>query len=330
MFGRCQTAKSQKPKANRQSVISITILYKFAACKKSNFMLNKIDKPLRKPHWLKSKIPAGKQYKLVREIVEENKLHTICTSGHCPNMDECWGRGTATLMILGDICTRSCGFCNVKTGRPLPVDLQEPVRVAKSVKLMKLKHCVLTSVDRDDLPDLGADIWAQTVAEIKKINPETTIETLIPDFDGKKELINKVCLAGQEVVSHNLETVRRITPSARSRAKYDISLDTLKIIAESGVVAKSGLMLGLGEKPEEVIETLKDMRDVGVEVVTLGQYLQPTKKHLPVQEYVTPEQFEKYKLAGLELGFRFVESSPLVRSSYRAEKHVISVYKKSQ
>ncbi len=195
---------------------------------------------------------------------------------------------------------------------------------------MKLKHCVLTSVDRDDLPDLGADIWAQTVAEIKKINPETTIETLIPDFDGKKELINKVCLAGQEVVSHNLETVRRITPSARSRAKYDISLDTLKIIAESGVVAKSGLMLGLGEKPEEVIETLKDMRDVGVEVVTLGQYLQPTKKHLPVQEYVTPEQFEKYKLAGLELGFRFVESSPLVRSSYRAEKHVISVYKKSQ
>lgn len=277
---------------------------------------------LRKPHWLKSKIPVGKQYRLVREIVEENKLHTICTSGHCPNMDECWGRGTATLMILGDICTRSCGFCNVKTGRPLPVDWEEPRRVANSVKLMKLKHCVLTSVDRDDLDDLGAEIWVQTVTEIKKLNPKTTIETLIPDFDGRKELIEKVCAAGQEVVSHNLETVKRITPWARSRAKYDISLDALKIISQSGVVAKSGLMLGLSEKPEEVIETLKDMRNAGVEVITLGQYLQPTKKHLMVKEYVTPEQFEKYRLAGLELGFRFIESSPLVRSSYRAEKHV--------
>ena len=281
-----------------------------------------MDKILRKPHWLKSKIPVGKEYRVVREIVEENKLHTICTSGHCPNMDECWGRGTATLMILGDICTRSCGFCNVKTGRPLPIDWEEPGRVAKSVKLMKLKHCVLTSVDRDDLNDLGAEIWIQTVKEIKKLNPKTTIETLIPDFDGQKELIEKVCAAGQEVVSHNLETVRRITPWARSRAKYDVSLATLKIISQSGVVAKSGLMLGLGEKPVEVIETLKDMRNVGVEVVTLGQYLQPTKKHLMVKEYVTPEQFEEYRLAGLELGFRFVESSPLVRSSYRAEKHV--------
>ncbi len=281
-----------------------------------------MDSILRKPHWLKSKIPVGKKYRLVREIVEENKLHTICTSGHCPNMDECWGRGTATLMILGDICTRSCGFCNVKTGRPLPVDWEEPGRVAKSVKLMKLKHCVLTSVDRDDLNDLGAEIWIQTVKEIKKLNPKTTIETLIPDFDGRKELIEKVCAAGQEVVSHNLETVRRITPWVRSRAKYDVSLDALKIISQSGVVAKSGLMLGLGEKPEEVIETLEDMRNVGVEVVTLGQYLQPTKKHLMVKEYVTPKQFEEYRLAGLELGFRFVESSPLVRSSYRAEKHV--------
>jgi len=278
---------------------------------------------LRKPSWLKSKIPVGKQYRLVREIVEENELHTICTSGHCPNMDECWGRGTATLMILGDICTRSCGFCNVKTGRPLPVDWEEPTRVANSVNLMKLKHCVLTSVDRDDLDDLGAEIWVQTVQEIKKINPKTTIETLIPDFDGRKELLGKVCAAGQEVVSHNLETVRRITPWARSRAKYDVSLAALKIISDSGVVAKSGLMLGLGEKPEEVIETLKDMRNVGVKVVTLGQYLQPTKKHLIVKEYVTPEQFEKYRVAGLELGFRYVESSPLVRSSYRAEKHVI-------
>ncbi len=281
-----------------------------------------MDKILRKPHWLKSKIPSGKEYKLVREIVEENKLHTICTSGHCPNMDECWGRGTATLMILGDICTRSCGFCNVKTGRPLPVDWNEPLRVAKSVKLMKLKHCVLTSVDRDDLDDLGAEIWIQTVKEIKKLSPDTTIETLIPDFDGRKELIDKVCAAGQEVVSHNLETVKRITPWARSRAKYDISLNSLGLISKSGVVTKSGIMVGLGETPEEVIETLKDMRSVNVEVVTIGQYLQPTKKHLMVKEYVTPEQFEIYRKEGLELGFRFVESSPLVRSSYRAEKHV--------
>ncbi len=281
-----------------------------------------MDKILRKPHWLKSKIPSGKEYKLVREIVEENKLHTICTSGHCPNMDECWGRGTATLMILGDICTRSCGFCNVKTGRPLPVDWNEPLRVAKSVKLMKLKHCVLTSVDRDDLDDLGAEIWIQTVKEIKKLSPDTTIETLIPDFDGRKELIDKVCAAGQEVVSHNLETVKRITPWARSRAKYDVSLSSIRLISESGVVTKSGIMVGLGETPDEVIETLKDMRNVNVEVVTIGQYLQPTKKHLMVKEYVTPEQFEIYRKEGLELGFRFVESSPLVRSSYRAEKHV--------
>lgn len=281
-----------------------------------------MDKSLRKPHWLKSSIPSGKEYRKVREIVESNKLHTICTSGHCPNMDECWGRGTATLMILGDICTRSCGFCNVKTGRPLPVDLQEPKRVANSVKLMKLKHCVLTSVDRDDLDDLGAQIWIDTVQEIKKQSPVTTIETLIPDFDGREDLINSVCSAGQEVVSHNLETVRRITPWARSRAKYDVSLKTLKIIAKSGIVAKSGIMVGLGETPDEVIETLKDMRNVGVSVVTIGQYLQPTKKHLLVKEYVTPEQFEEYRIAGLEMGFRFVESSPLVRSSYQAEKHV--------
>ncbi|NQU35288.1 MAG: lipoyl synthase [Bacteroidetes bacterium] len=281
-----------------------------------------MEKILRKPKWLKSKIPSGKEYRLVREIVEDNKLHTICTSGHCPNMDECWGRGTATLMILGDICTRSCGFCNVKTGRPLPVDTQEPKRVANSVVLMKLKHCVLTSVDRDDLDDLGAHIWINTVQEIKKESPKTTIETLIPDFDGREELIKKVCTAGQDVVSHNLETVRRITPWARSRAKYDISLRTLKIIAGTGVVTKSGIMVGLGETQEEVIETLKDMRNADVQVVTIGQYLQPTKKHLMVKEYVSPEQFEVYKKFGLELGFRFVESSPLVRSSYRAEKHV--------
>ncbi len=281
-----------------------------------------MDKKLRKPEWLKSKIPSGKEYRLVREIVEDNKLHTICTSGHCPNMDECWGRGTATLMILGDICTRSCGFCNVKTGRPLPVDTKEPARVANSVKLMKLKHCVLTSVDRDDLDDLGAEIWIETVQEIKKVMPDTTIETLIPDFDGREELITNVCNAGQEVVSHNLETVRRITPWARSRAKYDVSLSTLKIISNTGVVTKSGIMVGLDETHDEVIETMKDMKESGVQVVTIGQYLQPTKKHLMVKEYISPEKFEVYKKAGLEMGFRFVESSPLVRSSYRAEKHV--------
>ena len=281
-----------------------------------------MDKTLRKPHWLKSKIPSGKEYRLVRDIVEKNKLHTICTSGHCPNMDECWGRGTATLMILGDICTRSCGFCNVKTGRPLEVDLKEPERVGNTVNLMKLKHCVLTSVDRDDLEDLGMDIWIKTVKEIKKIRPQTTIETLIPDFDGIEELVIPVCKAGQEVVSHNLETVRRITPWARSRAKYDLSLKTLSIIAKTGVVVKSGIMVGLGETRDEVTETMHDMRNSGVEVVTIGQYLQPTKKHLMVKEYITPELFADYKEEGLKMGFRFVESSPLVRSSYRAEKHV--------
>jgi len=280
------------------------------------------DTILRKPEWLKIKIPSGKEYVNVREIVEKNKLHTICTSGHCPNMHECWGRGTATLMILGDICTRSCGFCNVKTGRPKPADWEEPKRVAESVKLMKLKHCVLTSVDRDDLDDLGAGIWAKTVEEIKKLNPGTTLETLIPDFDGREDLIQLVIDSGPEVISHNLETVRRITPWARSRAKYDLSLHTLGIIAKSKCVAKSGIMVGLGEQPEEVLETLRDMRAVGVQVVTIGQYLQPTKKHLMVKEYVTPEQFEEYRVAGLEMGFKFVESSPLVRSSYRAEKHV--------
>jgi len=277
---------------------------------------------LHKPAWLKIKVPSGKQYLTVRKIVEQHKLHTICTSGHCPNMHECWGRGTATLMILGDICTRSCGFCNVKTGRPFPADWQEPARVAESVRLLKLKHVVLTSVDRDDLDDGGAEIWALTVKEIKKVNPNTTIETLIPDFDGREELIRAVVDAGPEVVSHNLETVRRITPWARSRAKYITSLKALEIIAASKAVSKSGIMVGLGETPEEVFETMDDLRSVGVEVMTIGQYLQPTKKHLPVVEYVTPEQFEVYRKAGLEKGFRFVESSPLVRSSYHAERHV--------
>jgi lipoic acid synthetase len=279
-------------------------------------------KRLRKPSWLKINIPSGKEYKSVKEVVEHNKLHTICTSGHCPNMHECWGRGTATLMILGDICTRSCKFCNVKTGRPLPADLEEPKRVADSVKLMKLKHCVLTSVDRDDMDDLGAGIWAETVKQIKAVNPSTTIETLIPDFDGREELISILLESGPEVVSHNLETVRRLTPQTRSRAKYDLSLKTLEIIAKSKAVAKSGIMVGIGETPQEVLQTMDDLRAVGVEVLTIGQYLQPTKKHLEVVEYVTPEQFKEYEIAAKQKGFRHVESSPLVRSSYRAEKHI--------
>ena len=277
---------------------------------------------LRKPDWLKIKVPSGKEYIHIKDIVKEHKLHTICTSGHCPNMHECWGRGTATLMILGDICTRSCKFCNVKTGRPLAVDHEEPKRVAQSVKLMQLKHCVLTSVDRDDLDDLGAGIWAETVSEIKKLNADTTIETLIPDFDTRPELIQQVIDAGPEVVSHNLETVRRITPEVRSRAKYDNSLKTLELIAGSKAVSKSGIMLGLGEIFDEVLETMDDLRAIGVEVMTIGQYLQPTKKHLPVEEYVRPGVFAEYERIGLEKGFRFVESSPLVRSSYHAEKHV--------
>ncbi len=278
---------------------------------------------LRKPEWLATKVPAGKSYLSVRQIVETNKLHTICTSGHCPNMHECWGRGTATLMILGDICTRSCGFCNVKTGRPLPADLEEPARVAESVRLMHLKHVVLTSVDRDDLKDGGAAIWAETIRAIKQLDPAPTIETLIPDFDAKEELILQLVKAGPEVISHNLETVRRITPWVRSRAKYDKSLKVLEILSASGVRTKSGIMLGLGETPEEVLETMDDMLKAGVQVMTIGQYLQPTRNHLPVVEYIKPEQFAYYETVGLKRGFRHVESGPLVRSSYHAEKHLL-------
>lgn len=277
---------------------------------------------VRKPAWLKTKIPTGKNYLYVREIVEKNKLNTICTSGNCPNIADCWGRGTATLMILGDVCTRSCKFCNVKTGRPEPVDLDEPDRVAKSVKLMVVKHCVLTSVDRDDLEDGGAEIWAETIRKIKEFNHETTIEALIPDFDGRKQLIQKVIETKPEVISHNLETVRRLTPIIRSKARYELSLNVIKYISASEVRSKSGIMVGLGETGEEVYETMDDLRSVGCEVLTIGQYLQPTKRHLPVKEFVTPEMFEKYRKAGLEKGFRYVESSPLVRSSYHAEKHV--------
>lgn len=277
---------------------------------------------IKKPEWLKTQVPIGKRYLGVREIVEKNNLHTICTSGHCPNMAECWGRGTATLMILGDICTRSCKFCNVKTGKPLPADWDEPHRVAESVRLMGVKHVVITSVDRDDMEDGGAGIWAMTIKKVKEINPFTTIETLIPDFDGNKDLIRKIVDAGPEVISHNLETVRRITPIIRSKARYDLSLEVIRFIAECGVRSKSGIMTGLGETEQEVYETMDDLRSVDCEVLTIGQYLQPTRRHLAIKEFTTPELFEKYRLKGLEKGFRYVESSPLVRSSFHAERHV--------
>lgn len=280
------------------------------------------NKKRQKPDWLKIRIPAGKEYLGVKDIVNRHKLHTICTSGNCPNMCDCWERGTATLMILGDICTRSCKFCNVKTGKPLPADLDEPVRVAESVKLMGLKHCVLTSVDRDDLDDGGAAIWAETIRQIKEKNPGTTIEALIPDFQGNAEHLQLVIDSGPEVISHNLETVKRLTPLVRSVASYDRSLEVIRRISESGIRSKSGLMTGLGETPQEILEAMDDLRAAGCEVFTLGQYLQPSKKHLPVASFTTPEEFEKFRQTGLEKGFIHVESQPLVRSSYRAEKHV--------
>jgi lipoic acid synthetase len=276
----------------------------------------------RKPKWLKVKIPTGQAYKNVRGITKAHDLHTICESGNCPNMGECWGAGTATFMILGNICTRSCGFCNVMTGRPLAVDVLEPLKVARSVKLMNVKHAVITSVDRDDLKDGGASIWVETIAAIRKQNPQTTMETLIPDFKGKENDIKEIINAKPEVVSHNLETVRRLTKKVRIQAKYDRSLDTLRLLFEGGIRTKSGIMLGLGETEEEIIEAMKDLRNVGVKILTLGQYLQPSKKHLPVIEFITPEQFTYLREVGLSLGFEHVESSPLVRSSYHAEKHI--------
>ena len=280
-----------------------------------------VDK-IRKPNWLKVKLPTGEAYKNVRGITKSHNLHTICESGNCPNMGECWGAGTATFMILGNICTRSCGFCNVMTGRPLAVDVLEPKKVAQSIKLMKVKHAVITSVDRDDLADGGASIWVETINEIRKANPLTTMETLIPDFKGRLKDIQPIIDAAPEVVSHNMETVRRLTKKVRIQAKYDRSLDTLRYLNEGGIKTKSGVMLGLGETEEEIVETMHDLRAVGVSILTLGQYLQPSKKHLPVVEFITPQQFDKYKEIGLSLGFQHVESSPLVRSSYHAEKHI--------
>ena len=277
---------------------------------------------IRKPKWLKVKLPTGEAYKSVKGITKSHNLHTICESGSCPNMGECWGAGTATFMILGNICTRSCGFCNVMTGRPLPVDVLEPKKVARSIKLMQVKHAVITSVDRDDLKDGGAGIWVETINEIRKENPKTTMETLIPDFKGRLKDIQPIIDCAPEVVSHNMETVRRLTKKVRIQAKYDRSLDTLRYLNQGGIKTKSGIMLGLGETEEEIIETMHDLRAVGVSILTLGQYLQPSKKHLPVFEFISPDQFAKYREIGVSLGFQHVESSPLVRSSYHAEKHI--------
>ena len=278
----------------------------------------------KKPKWLRVKLPTGENYKNVRGLVDKYKLHTICESGHCPNMGECWGAGTATFMILGNICTRSCGFCNVATGRPETVDWEEPEKVARSVKLMKVKHAVLTSVDRDDLADGGSIIWAETVKAIRRISPQTTMETLIPDFKGELHNVDRIIQANPEIVSHNMETVRRLTRKVRIQAQFDRSLMVLKYLKDNGIHrTKSGIMLGLGETKEEVIDAMKDLREADVDILTLGQYLQPTPKHLPVVEFITPEVFEELKEIGLEMGFRYVESGPLVRSSYHAEKHLV-------
>jgi lipoic acid synthetase len=280
-----------------------------------------IKKP-GKPDWLRVKLPIGEEYRKVRNLVDDHKLHTICESGNCPNMGECWGAGTATFMILGNVCTRSCQFCAVATGRPEAVDPFEPTRVAKSVKLMNVKHCVITSVDRDDLKDGGSVIWVETIRAVRRLSPSTTMETLIPDFQGKWDNLQRLIDEKPEIISHNLETVRRLTKQVRVQAKYDTSLEVLKRISDSGLRTKSGVMLGLGETENEVIETMTDLRNSGVHILTLGQYLQPTKNHLNVMEFIHPDVFKKYKDLGLEMGFRYVESGPLVRSSYHAEKHL--------
>ena len=281
----------------------------------------KIEKP-RKPDWLRVKLPTGKEYLNVREIVSKHKLHTICESGNCPNMGECWGAGTATFMILGNICTRSCGFCAVATGRPKPVDWDEPMRVANSVKLMNVKHCVITSVDRDDLKDGGSIIWAETIKAIRKESPETKFETLIPDFAGKWENLQRIIDVKPDIISHNIETVKRLTAQVRIQAKYYRSMELIKRVHDAGLKTKSGIMVGLGETEDEVYEAMDDLRNSGCDVLTVGQYLQPTNKHLSVAEFVHPDKFKRFETAALSKGFRFVESGPLVRSSYHAEKHV--------
>src|SRR4026208_196628 len=284
------------------------------------------EKPqrLKKPDWLRVKLPTGKNYLHVRQLVDHYRLHTICESGNCPNMGECWGAGTATFMILGNICTRSCGFCAVATGRPEPIDWDEPQRVAEAIHLMKVKHAVITSVDRDEIKDGGSIIWHNTIKAVKSLNPGTTLETLIPDFKGEKENIQRIIDAAPEVVSHNIETVERLTRQVRIQAKYWRSMEVLKTLKLGGMRTKSGIMLGLGEKKEEVIQTMRDLANAGVDVITIGQYLQPSKKHLPVHRFVHPDEFARFRQIGYELGFDYVESGPLVRSSYHSEKHVFA------
>ena len=280
-------------------------------------------KIVKKPKWIRVKLPTGKKYTELRSLVDKYSLNTICSSGSCPNMGECWGEGTATFMILGNICTRSCGFCGVKTGRPQSIDWEEPEKVANSIKIMKIKHAVLTSVDRDDLKDMGTLIWTETIKSIRRLSPNTTLETLIPDFQGIEKHLDKIISVNPEVVSHNVETVKRLTREVRIQAKYDRSLKVLKYLKDNGIQrTKSGLMLGLGEKEKEVFNTLTDLKNNNVDIVTLGQYLQPSKKHLPVKEFIEPSQFKKYEVFGKSLGFRHVESGPLVRSSYKAQKHI--------
>ncbi|MBN1158690.1 MAG: lipoyl synthase [Bacteroidales bacterium] len=276
----------------------------------------------RLPHWLKMKRAEGQDYSRIKNLVNSQNLHTICKSGNCPNIGECWNRGTATFMILGNICTRHCKFCAVPAGIPLPVDPGEPQRLAETIKVMKIRHCVITSVDRDDLKDLGASAWAATIRFIKEVNPGVTMEVLIPDFQGRKDLVQRVVDESPEIISHNLETVERLTRRIRSRAKYETSLEVLRYIASSRSTTKSGIMLGLGENEEEVLQTMDDLYSAGVQIMTLGQYLQPTRMHMPVYEYISPEMFEQYKNVGLQKGFAMVESSPLVRSSYGSEKHI--------
>jgi lipoyl synthase len=292
--------------------------------------VNESTSVVKKPNWLRVKLPTGENYRHVRNLVDTHKLHTICESGNCPNMGECWGEGTATFMILGNVCTRSCGFCAVATGRPEAVDWDEPQRVAEAIHLMKVKHAVLTSVDRDELKDGGSIIWHNTIKAVKALNPDTTLETLIPDFKGKAEDIQRVIDAAPEVVSHNIETVERLTRQVRIQAKYRRSMEVLKILKQGGMRTKSGIMCGLGETREEVLQTMQDLRNSGVDVITLGQYLQPTKKHLPVLRFVHPDEFAAYREAGYNMGFDYVESGPLVRSSYHSERHVIPGYGKNQ
>ena len=278
---------------------------------------------IRKPEWLKIKLGSDVTYDETRAVLQKHCLHTICTSGRCPNQGECWSRGTATFMIGGAVCTRACKFCNTETGRPLPLDPEEPRHVAESVRALGLKHAVVTSVDRDDLPDKGSAHWVETIRQIRELCPGVTIEVLIPDFDGQAELIAPILQERPEVVAHNMETVRRLTPMVRSRATYDCSLSVLAQIAEAGLPAKTGLMLGLGETQEEILETMDDLRQVDCSILTLGQYLQPTRRHYPVQEYVHPDRFAELREIALGKGFRHVESGPLVRSSYHAERHLL-------